>query len=111
MLAENAQLVVSADIINEVGSILKREIKFGLSDDDIGTMIDTILHHAEIVEPNVHVNVIKADPSDNKFLSCAIEGGADFIVSGDSHLLKLGEFRGIKILTAKQMLEKLVALD
>lgn len=44
------------------------------------------------------VEVIAQDPDDNKFLACAIEGEADYIVSGDHHLLDLGSYRCIPIL-------------
>jgi predicted nucleic acid-binding protein len=42
-------------------------------------------------------DVIKDDPSDNKYLECAAEGKADYIISGDKHLADLKFFRGIKI--------------
>jgi len=44
---------------------------------------------------------ITDDPSDNKFLACALEGEADYIVSRDSHLRSLKQFHGIKIIDAK----------
>jgi predicted nucleic acid-binding protein len=47
------------------------------------------------------LNVIQADPTDNKYLACALEGEADYIVSGDRHLLDVGLYQGIKILKAK----------
>jgi hypothetical protein len=50
---------------------------------------------------------VKEDPADDKVLECALAADADFIVSGDKHLLKLREFRGIPIITTKQALEKL----
>lgn len=45
-----------------------------------------------------------ADPDDNKFLECAIAGGADYIVSGDAHLVEMEEYRGIQILTPAEFL-------
>ncbi|MEK7161165.1 MAG: putative toxin-antitoxin system toxin component, PIN family [Patescibacteria group bacterium] len=44
------------------------------------------------------VNIIKTDPSDNIFLDCALASGADFIVSGDNHLLELRQYKNITIL-------------
>ena len=38
------------------------------------------------------------------YLACAVEGEADYIVSGDQHLLKLGAFKGIQIITPAQFL-------
>ncbi|MBI4744526.1 MAG: hypothetical protein HY776_06890 [Actinobacteria bacterium] len=53
------------------------------------------------------VNEITADPTDNMFLSSAKEAEADFIVTGDNHLLNLINFKGTSILTASRFLEVL----
>ena len=52
--------------------------------------------------------VVEADPTDNKFLEAALFGEADYIVSGDSHLLELKTFRGISILTAREFIKQLM---
>jgi predicted nucleic acid-binding protein len=49
--------------------------------------------------------VIAEDPDDNRVLECAVKGGAELIVSGDRHLLKLAQYRGIAIVTVRQFLE------
>ena len=59
------------------------------------------------VSPKIRVNVIKRDPSDNKFLEAALEAKADFIITGDHHLLELREFRGVKILSPSDFLKLL----
>jgi uncharacterized protein len=40
-------------------------------------------------------------------LECAIDGKADYIVTGDKHLLEIGEFENIEIITVKEFLNKL----
>lgn len=52
------------------------------------------------------MDVIKEDPSDNKYLACAHEGEADYIVSGDHHLLDIKAFKGIEIIRPKVFLNK-----
>jgi len=59
------------------------------------------------VSPKIRVNVIERDPSDNKFLEAALEAKADFIITGDHHLLELREFRGVKILSPSDFLKLL----
>jgi putative PIN family toxin of toxin-antitoxin system len=49
--------------------------------------------------------IIKKDPSDDKFLSCAITSGASFIISGDKHLLELKEFQDTPIISARKFLK------
>jgi len=58
------------------------------------------------VIPTRKIKVIKEDPSDNKFLECAIKSGADYIISGDKHLKDLGQFEEIKILSVTKFLKK-----
>jgi hypothetical protein len=53
---------------------------------------------ATAVEPQMTLDVIEADPDDNRVLECAATGGAAYIVSGDEHLLGLGEYEQIIIL-------------
>ena len=59
---------------------------------------------AWIVEGEEMVDIIKDDPSDNKYLACASEGEADYIVSGDHHLLDIKIYEGIEILKVKAFL-------
>lgn len=49
------------------------------------------------VTPGERIREVVADPEDDKFLACAVAAGAEVIVSGDRHLLDLGQFRGIAI--------------
>jgi putative PIN family toxin of toxin-antitoxin system len=62
-----------------------------------------------VVMGELKVNVVKSDPSDNKFIECALAGQADFIVSGDAHLLKLKKFRKIPILNPKDFLDMVIS--
>jgi len=45
------------------------------------------------------INAIKEDPEDNKILAAAVAGKADYIISGDAHLLGLKSYEGIEIVT------------
>lgn len=49
------------------------------------------------------------DPDDDAVLECALAGNADLIVSGDDDLLRLGEFHGVRIVTARAFLDSLPA--
>jgi predicted nucleic acid-binding protein len=53
--------------------------------------------------------VIEDDPADNRYLECAVEGGADFLVTGDQLLLTLGAYQGVTILTPRAFLDTLSA--
>ena len=59
---------------------------------------------AWIVEGEKTVDIIKDDPSDNKYLAGAYEGEADYIISGDHHLLDIETYQGIAVVKAKAFL-------
>ena len=53
------------------------------------------------------LKVVKEDPKDDMVIETAYDGHADFIVTGDGHLLELESFRGIKITTVEKALKLL----
>lgn len=59
------------------------------------------------IQSQFKIKEIKEDPEDNKFLEAAYFGKAEAIISSDQHLLKLGQFKNIPILTPKNFLEKI----
>ena len=54
---------------------------------------------AELVTPEMDLEAVEDDPDDDKILECAVAGNADYIVSGDSHLLDIEEYRGVEIVS------------
>jgi uncharacterized protein len=49
------------------------------------------------VHPAITLDAVQSDPDDNRVLECAVTAGAQFIVTGDNHLLDLGQYSGIQI--------------
>ena len=66
-----------------------------------------ILEKTVLAIPKTKVNAVKDDPDDNKFIEAALEGKADYIISQDKHLLKLKEFRKIKIIIPDEFVKLL----
>lgn len=66
-----------------------------------------LVSKAEFVTPTETIKVVQADPSDDKFLEAAIEGKANYIISGDNHLLDLKNFHEIPIITAREFIDML----
>ena len=104
-------LVTSPPIMAEIKAVLElpriRE-KYALTAHDIRQVFDLLEKDAILVPGRLHVgNVIPQDPSDHIFLSCALEAGADVIISEDHHLLSLKVFEGIPIMPVVQFLERL----
>jgi hypothetical protein len=85
---ERFVLVVTDEIVREYLDVLQRP-KFGLRGDVIDNIATFIFQFAEFVVPIEHVQVVKSDPKDNKFLDAAFVGDVEYLVSGDKHLLNL----------------------
>ena len=104
-------LVVCPAILQEIRATLhypRIQRKYGLSVEVIDELMALFARDALVVPGNVCVACgIPADPKDEMFLACAVEGQADLIVSGDRHLLSLGAYRGVPIVTAQRLLEEL----
>src|SRR3990167_8199322 len=91
-------LVTSLKTISELVKVLK-DFKIKLPDEMIKEWIDLIVRNSIIVEPKEKIDIVKDDSKDNIFIETAVAGNADYIVTQDNHLLKLKDFRGIKIIT------------
>ncbi len=59
----------------------------------------------EVIEPPSHIKVCR-DPDDDKFLECAKDSRAFYIVSGDKDLLVIKQYENIQIITAKDFYEQ-----
>lgn len=100
---ESFTLVASAALLDELEE--KLWLKFGVSSDDAAAIRAKLEGIARMVQPDQLLNVVQDDPDDNRVLECAWTGRADYIVSGDRHLLKIGSYEGIPIVTVRQFLD------
>ena len=97
--------IVSRDIIDEYIRVLAYP-KFQLSEKEIQFLFyRQVLPYFEIAETSQGEIIISNDPSDDKFIQCALAGNAKTIVSGDSHLLSLKTYQDIHILSPAEYLK------
>jgi uncharacterized protein len=102
------QLFTSEESLAEVKRVLHYDhikTRYQLSDDLINNYLEHLRAASHVIVVHQVAAVIEADPDDNKFLACAVEAGADYIVSGDRHLKRLEVYRNIPILTPRQFLD------
>ena len=95
-------LLLSEPILTEVEDVLSRpEVlrKLRMTAIEAGAFIELLRRRSTLVTPTVAM-ARSRDPDDDKFLECAVAGGADYIVSGDADLLSLREVQGIAIVDA-----------
>ena len=102
------RLIASEDILDEIARVLaypKLAKRHGLSVSGIAAFLEKSRAHAVIAAPSGRLDVIAADPADNRYLECVLAGNAGYIVSGYHHLLDIREYRGIRIVNAASFLE------
>ena len=62
-------------------------------------MVVRLRRHAVLIRSDVTIRMSR-DPTDDKFLECAVAGRADYVVSGDADLLSIRKVQGIPIIDA-----------
>jgi putative PIN family toxin of toxin-antitoxin system len=103
------ELVTSIEIMKEVSRVLRYpriRQKFHPKDETLKRFFRLVFRKAVVTKDIYKTDRIADDPSDNKFLACALEGKADYIVSRDQHLRNLKQFHGIKIIDASTFVKK-----
>lgn len=104
ILEGSVHLTLSREILDELEGVLCRK-KFGISSQVIRKISNELESICDIVMPKRRIAVMRSDPYDNMVLERAVEAKADYIVSGDTHLLDLREFEGIKIVNPSRFLD------
>ena len=89
------QLLTSPAIIQELGRVMREH--FGVEEKERVRRLKQLAAIAEIILPQITLDVIKEDPPDNRILECAVAGHAGLIISGNRHLLRLKSYEGIPI--------------
>ena len=98
------ELFITDKIIEEITCVMSSS-KFAVNSSEIEDYVRIIEKYSKkIVSKNISV-LISRDQDDDKILQCAIDGGVDFIVTGDKDLLVLNEYESIKIIKPRDYLE------
>jgi len=100
------QLCISEPILEELRGVLRRP-KFDYSPEAVQVILTELMGTADFINPSETLNIVPEDPEDNRILECAVEAEANYIVTGDIHLLRLGSYQDIKVLNAVAFLEEL----
>ena len=98
------ELYTSVAILTETARVL--QMKFDWAEDKAREAVQAISQVATVLRPRPTLHILKDEP-DNRILECAIAAQAEFIVSGDRHLLALKRHAGITMITLADFLTKL----
>jgi len=95
---------LSLVILDELREVLCRP-KFGFSLEQSLQVLEELHAVCDVIQPTDRLLVLASDPDDNMILECALASKADFIVSGDRHLLDLAKFRDVLIVRPSDYLK------
>ncbi len=104
------KLLISEAMLDELRDVVRRP-KFNERLSAIGKTAEQVISEylliAEVVEPATLPLIVEVDPDDDAVLVCAVGGKADYVVTGDGHLLALGTYQSIPILDVNRFLEQI----
>jgi putative PIN family toxin of toxin-antitoxin system len=104
-IAGDFHLHLSPALLTETTRVLAYP-KLGFHRSQIDEFIALVIEISALVEPDFSLDIVAADPSDNRVLECAVAAGCIYIVSGDRHLLDLGKVQDIQIFTPDEFLAR-----
>lgn len=102
------ELCLTPNILDEVKRVLAYpHIQKWMAKSEVATeeVIAWLLRHARLFEDIDFVKVVAEDPSDDKFIDCAIVSGARVIITGDKHLKDKKVFLSIRIMSPTEFLK------
>lgn len=107
---ERFTLVTSLYQIEEVLHVLaypRIARRLSLNETELTTFVQSLLTHTRLTPGNLRLPGATRDAKDDAIVACAVEGGAQFIISGDQDLLVLEAYEGVVVLTPRQFLDYL----
>lgn len=94
--------LLSPLLLEELDAVLRYpriRRRHGWSEEQISGYVSRLKDLAVLTPGQVVVSAVPQDPDDDVLVACALEGKADYLVTGDQHLLRLGSYEGIQIVT------------
>jgi putative PIN family toxin of toxin-antitoxin system len=101
-------LVLSTQIVSEfVDVISRRKFRRYVGERDVRVFLGALYQTAKLTRVRSRFKAVASTPADDVVLRTGHDGRADYIVSGDSHLLDMKVFRGMRIVNVDEILERL----
>ena len=101
-------LVTSLYLVEELIHVLSypriaRQIH--LEEDELAAILAALLSQSEVTPGQLRLPGVTRDPKDDAVVACAVEGEADYIVSGDQDLLVLGRYETVQVVTPRPFVD------
>jgi putative PIN family toxin of toxin-antitoxin system len=98
------ELIISIKQVIELKRVMNYP-KFKFTEEQKNKFLGILFEIVTVIDTKLNLNIVKDDPDDNMLIECAVEGNADYIISGDEHLKKLKQFKNIKIVSVNDFLK------
>ncbi|MFC1814146.1 putative toxin-antitoxin system toxin component, PIN family [Thermodesulfobacteriota bacterium] len=99
------QIIISMEILDEYYRV-GEELSAQFSDVDLDPILELFTTKAELIQAALLNEPVCDDPNDDKFFACAIAAGANLIVSGDKHLLRMSGYQGVEVVRPRQFVDE-----
>jgi putative PIN family toxin of toxin-antitoxin system len=103
-------LIISEPILQEIDRVFHYshiKDKRGLSEEHIKDVLYALKTYSLNTSTETKIEAISDDPDDDKFIVAAVEGEADYIVSGDRHLRGIEHYHGIRVISPAEFMKML----
>ncbi len=103
-------LVTSLYLVDEFVHVLQYPRiaeRLQVTEDELAAILAALLSQAEVVPGQLQLPGVTRDPKDDAVVACAVEGGADYIVSGDQDLLVLDRYESVTVVTPRHFMKVL----
>ena len=97
-------MFISKEILDGIEDVIGRP-KFHMEKSDIDYYMNSLEEITNKVTPGKRIKIGSRDEDDNKYIECGIAANADYIISGDTHLLEMERCGKMEIITARDYLE------
>ncbi|MBI2507365.1 putative toxin-antitoxin system toxin component, PIN family [Candidatus Woesearchaeota archaeon] len=103
LIKKNAEIFVTDFILEEFSKVLQRDFKY--QDEKIEEFVELVLSFSKLIIPKIKIEAVKEDLDDNNIIECALESKSEYILTYDKHLLKIKEYKDVKIVKPEKFLE------
>jgi len=103
ILDTNIKIFTTKEILDEFSEVLQRDFKY--NKEETTNILEEVLSFVNIIETQERIKIVKDDPDDDKIIECALASNSDYLITYDRHLLKIKEYKSIKIITPEEMLK------
>ena len=103
--SKNIKYFTSEQVNDEIKTVLLK--KFNVDENNINQYLAKIILEFVLVAPDYNLNIIVRDEKDTDILKSALAANCKYLITGDADLLTLKQVENTKIITSKQLIEKL----